>query len=72
MEINELIDKLKKGNARFTSGTAERKPQDTSQRKLFTAAHEIGHVVAENYFEVSPPQNIHEVIAQYAEQHITD
>ncbi|RKY98434.1 MAG: carbonic anhydrase [Ignavibacteriae bacterium] len=34
MEINEIIDKLKKGNERFTSGTPERKPQDTSQRKL--------------------------------------
>ena len=40
--------------------------------ELRVVAHEIGHVVAENYFEVSPPQNIHEVIAQYAEQHITD
>ncbi len=40
--------------------------------ELRVVAHEIGHVVAENYFEVSPPQNIHEVIAQYAEKHITD
>ncbi len=39
---------------------------------LRVITHEIGHVVAENYFAVSPPQNIHEVIAQYAEQHITD
>ena len=40
--------------------------------ELRVVTHEIGHVVAENYFEVSPPQNIHEVIAQYAEKHITD
>jgi len=40
--------------------------------ELKVVTHEIGHVVAENYFEVSPPQNIHEVIAQYAEKHITD
>jgi hypothetical protein len=39
---------------------------------LNVVTHEIGHVVAENYFEISPPQNIHEVIAQYAEKHITD
>ena len=39
---------------------------------LRVVTHEIGHVVAENYFAVSPPQNIHEVIAQYAEKHITD
>ncbi len=35
-------------------------------------AHEIGHVVVENYFKVSPPQKIHEVMAQFAESHITD
>lgn len=40
--------------------------------ELRVVTHEIGHVVAENYFEVSPPQNIHEIIAQYAEKHITD
>lgn len=39
---------------------------------LRVVAHEIGHVVAENYFPVSPPQRIHEVMAQYAEQHVTD
>lgn len=40
--------------------------------KLTVVAHEIGHVVAENYFDVSPPPKIHEVMAQYAEKHITD
>jgi len=39
---------------------------------LRVVTHEIGHVVAEHYFTVSPPRNIHEVIAQYAEKHITD
>ncbi len=39
---------------------------------LRVVAHEIGHVVAENYFQVSPPARIHEVMAQYAEKHITD
>jgi hypothetical protein len=39
---------------------------------LRVVAHEIGHVVVENYFEVSPPVRIHEVLAQYAEMHITD
>jgi len=31
---------------------------------LRVVAHEIGHVVAENYFTISPPQRIHEVMAQ--------
>lgn len=39
---------------------------------LRVVAHEIAHVVAENYFTISPPQRIHEVMAQYAEQHIMD
>ncbi|MCF8028665.1 MAG: hypothetical protein K9K81_09900 [Desulfobacteraceae bacterium] len=40
--------------------------------KLTVVAHEIGHVVAEHYFDISPPPRIHEVMAQYAEKHITD
>ncbi|MFH1155472.1 MAG: hypothetical protein V1793_16825 [Pseudomonadota bacterium] len=39
---------------------------------LRVVSHEIGHVVAENYFAISPPPKIHEVLAQYAESHITD
>jgi len=39
---------------------------------LRVVAHEIGHVIAENYFTISPPQKIHEVMAQFAEKHITD
>lgn len=39
---------------------------------LRVVAHEIGHVVAEHYFTVPPPPKIHEVLAQYAEAHITD
>lgn len=40
--------------------------------ELKVVAHEIGHVIVENYFKISPPQRIHEVLAQYAEKHITD
>lgn len=40
--------------------------------RLRVTCHEIGHVVAENYFKVSPPQRIHEVMAQYVEKHIND
>ena len=39
---------------------------------LRVVAHEIGHVVVENYFTISPPQRIHEVMAQFAEKHVTD
>lgn len=39
---------------------------------LRVVAHEIGHVVVEHYFQISPPQRIHEVLAQFAEKHITD
>jgi len=40
--------------------------------RLRVVTHEIGHVIVENYFKVSPPQRIHEVLAQYAEKHIND
>lgn len=40
--------------------------------KLRVVTHEIGHVIAENYFAISPPPKIHEVLAQYAEMHISD
>ncbi|MDX9786776.1 MAG: hypothetical protein RBT11_08365 [Desulfobacterales bacterium] len=39
---------------------------------LRVVSHEIAHMVVENYFAVSPPPKIHEVLAQYAEMHITD
>ncbi len=39
---------------------------------LRVAAHEIGHVVVEHYFKISPPQRIHELLAQFAEKHVTD
>ncbi|WP_022665095.1 hypothetical protein [Desulfospira joergensenii] len=40
--------------------------------RLRVTCHEIGHVVVENYFKISPPQKIHEVMAQYVEKHIND
>ena len=40
--------------------------------RLRVVAHEIGHVVVENYFTISPPRRIHEVLAQFAEKHVTD
>lgn len=39
---------------------------------LKVISHEIGHAVVENFFENSPPRKIHEVLAQFAEQHILD
>jgi hypothetical protein len=39
---------------------------------LRRVTHEIAHVVVEKYHVVSPPNKIHEVLAQYAERHITD
>jgi hypothetical protein len=40
--------------------------------KLRVIAHEIGHVVVDHYFDVPPPVKIHEVLAQFAETHISD
>lgn len=35
-------------------------------------AHEVGHVIVKNYFKISPPVKIHELLAQFAEKHIID
>ena len=42
---------------------------DTNLRVL---AHEMGHAVTDLYFKVRPPYKIHELMAQFAEKHITD
>ena len=39
---------------------------------LHVVAHEFGHVVVEHYFNRAPPVQMHEVMAQYVETHITD
>jgi len=56
----------------FYSPTQNQVFFSANNARLRVVAHEIGHVVAENYFTISPPQKIHEVMAQFAEQHITD
>ncbi len=40
--------------------------------ELKVVAHEFGHAVVANFFEVSPPVRIHELMAQFAEKHILD
>ncbi len=40
--------------------------------KLRVIAHELGHAIVDHYFKVRPPYNIHELMAQFTEKHITD
>lgn len=39
---------------------------------LRVLAHEFGHVIVENYFDISPPPKMHELLAQFAAANITD
>ena len=39
---------------------------------LRVLAHEVGHAIVDHYFKVRPPYNIHELMAQFTEKHITD
>ncbi len=39
---------------------------------LRVLAHEVGHSVVDHFFKVRPPYNIHELMAQFAEKHVTD
>lgn len=40
--------------------------------KLVVLAHEIGHAIVDHYFKVRPPYNVHELMAQFVEKHISD
>lgn len=40
--------------------------------RLRVLAHEIGHSVVAHYFKVRPPYTIHELMAQFAEKHVSD
>jgi hypothetical protein len=39
---------------------------------LHVLAHEMGHAIIDRFFNVRPPYNIHELMAQFTEKHITD
>lgn len=39
---------------------------------LGVLAHELAHVIMDNYFGISPPAKIHEILAQYVEQHLEE
>jgi hypothetical protein len=56
----------------FYSPSRNRVFYSANNATLRVVAHEIGHTVVENYFNISPPQRIHEVLAQFAEKHVTD
>ncbi len=40
--------------------------------RLRVIAHEVGHAIVDHFFKVRPPYNIHELMAQFTEKHITD
>ena len=40
--------------------------------RLKVLAHEVGHMVADSFFQVRPPYKVHELMAQFAEKHVTD
>jgi len=40
--------------------------------ELTVLAHEIGHVIIDFYYGIATPRKIHEVLAQYVEEHLKD
>ncbi|MDA8083694.1 MAG: hypothetical protein M0024_08575 [Nitrospiraceae bacterium] len=40
--------------------------------RLGVLSHELAHVVIDHYFGVAPPVKIHEVLAQFVEEHLKD
>ncbi|MCP3932149.1 MAG: hypothetical protein GY705_24005 [Bacteroidetes bacterium] len=43
---------------------------DDTNLRVF--AHEVGHAIVNHYFEVRPPYTVHELMAQFTEEHIAD
>jgi len=39
--------------------------------KLPVVAHEIGHAVVDHYFQIRPPYDIHEMLAEFVEERIS-
>ncbi|WP_136797639.1 hypothetical protein [Desulfosediminicola ganghwensis] len=39
--------------------------------KLKVVAHELGHAVVDHYFQVRPPYEIHELMAEYVERNVS-
>ncbi len=66
------IYKMAPGYIAFYSPSRDRVFYSADNATIRVVSHEIGHVIVEHYFKVSPPQRIHEVMAQYAEKHVTD
>jgi len=40
--------------------------------RIRVVSHEIGHVIVQHYFKITPPVTIHELLAQFTETHICD
>lgn len=43
-----------------------------SDASIRVVAHEIAHAVVDDFFQVRPPYTMHELMAQFAEKHVTD
>ncbi|MBA4373095.1 MAG: hypothetical protein C0402_09585 [Thermodesulfovibrio sp.] len=43
-----------------------------SDIRLGVLAHELAHMIIDHYFGVPPPVKIHEVLAQFVEEHLKD
>lgn len=53
----------------LSEDTAYFSARDASLRVV---SHEIGHAIVDHFFEVRPPYTMHELMAQFAEKHVTD
>jgi hypothetical protein len=56
----------------FFSPTEDTLFVNVKKLNLQVIAHELGHAVVDNYFNVSPSVKIHELLAQFAEAHVLD
>jgi hypothetical protein len=75
---NEVQDVFRKKYGRTVNYISFYSPRDKTiyvsvkDIELGVLAHEIAHVIIDFYYGMSTPRKIHEVLAQYVENHLKD
>jgi hypothetical protein len=75
---NEVQELFRKKYGRNVDYIAFYSPRDKTvyvsvkDIELTVLAHEIGHVIIDFYYGIATPQKLHEVLAQYIEEHLKD
>jgi len=74
-EVQKIYRSKYGANADFIAFYSQRDKTiylSVSDIRLGVLAHELAHMIIDHYFGVPPPVKIHEVLAQFVEEHLKD